>query len=258
MLKSVLRSASQHFSGALARRLQARLYASDLNKLATVYGTDKWNSHFYTPHYQRHFGHLRAKKLNILEIGVGGHSDACAGGASLRMWKAFFPNSMIHAIDIHDKSSFQENRIRIYRGSQFDRDFLIETYNKIGSLDIVIDDGSHVNEHVIFAFNTLFPLLNENGIYVVEDTQTSYWKQFGGDSENLRNPVTSMNFFKDLADCLNYAEIPRAGYEPTQFDKTIVAIHFYHNLAFIQKGHNDEGSNKPHMVDPYGRGNSQP
>lgn len=57
-----------------------------------------------------------------------------------------------------------------------------------------------------------------------------------------------MNFFKALTDCLNFAEIPRTDYEPTSFDKTIVAIHFYHNLVFIEKGRNDEGSNKPHML----------
>jgi hypothetical protein len=248
MLKGIVRTTVQQLVGALGLALKARLYASDLNRLATLYSTDKWNSHFYTPHYRKHFGHMRRKSMNILEIGVGGGKNLRMGGASLRMWKAFFPNSLIHAIDIHDKSHLQEDRIRIYQGSQFDGDFLIGIYNKIGSLDIVIDDGSHVNEHVIFTFLVLFPLLSENGIYVIEDIQTSYWKPFGGDSTDLRNPATSMNFFKALTDCLNCAEIHRIDYEPTLFDRTIVAIHFYHNLIFIQKGRNDEGSNKPHMV----------
>lgn len=174
MLKGIVRTTVQQLVGALGLGLKARLYADDLNKLATLYSTDKWNSHFYTPHYQKHFGHMRRKRMNIIEIGVGGDKNMRMGGASLRMWKAFFPKSLIHGVDIHDKSHLQEDRIRIYQGSQFDGDFLIGIYKKIGSLDIVIDDGSHVNEHVIFTFLVLFPLLNENGVYVIEDIQTSY------------------------------------------------------------------------------------
>ncbi len=127
------------------------------------------------------------------------------------MWKACFPNSTIHGLDLYNKSALEEDRIRIYKGSQFDRDSLLDTYRKMGSVDIVIDDGSHFSEHVIFSFKVLFPLLSENGIYVIEDTQTSYWKFAGGDSEDLRNPSTLMNFFKDLADGLNYQEVPARG-----------------------------------------------
>jgi len=164
------------------------------------------------------------------------------------MWKACFPNSTIHGLDLYNKSALEEDRIRIYKGSQFDRNSLLDTYRKMGSVDIVIDDGSHFSEHVIFSFKVLFPLLSENGIYVIEDTQTSYWKFAGGDSEDLRNPSTLMNFFKDLADGLNYQEVPRQGYEPTVFDQTVVGVHFYHNLIFVQKGRNDERSNKADFV----------
>ena len=248
MLTNLFATTFNRLFTELARHVKARLYANDITKLALLYGTDKWNSHFYTPHYQRHFAGLRRKKLNILEIGIGGYTHQRVGGASLKVWKAFFPNSVIHAIDIDDKSFLQEQRIRIYQGSQFDGDFLAKLCAEIGALDIVIDDGSHLNEHVIYTFNQLFPRLSENGIYVIEDLQTSYWKKFGGDATNLANPGTSMIFFKGLADSLNYSEIPRPGYEPTVFDKTIVAIHFYHNLIFVQKGRNDEGTNKPHVV----------
>ena len=54
-------------------------------------------------------------------------------------------------------------------------------------LDIIIDDGSHINEHVIRTFQYLFPKLKPGGIYVVEDTQTSYRQDYGGDDKNLNN-----------------------------------------------------------------------
>jgi hypothetical protein len=248
MLIGLLRRAGRHVSRAFRQRLQGLLHSDDLDQLAIRYGSDKRDDHFYTSHYQKHFAHLRKQKLNILEIGVGGYKDPHVGGTSLRMWKACFPNSTIHGLDLYNKSALEEDRIRIYKGSQFDRDSLLDTYRKMGSVDIVIDDGSHFSEHVIFSFKVLFPLLSENGIYVIEDTQTSYWKFAGGDSEDLRNPSTLMNFFKDLADGLNYQEVPRQGYQPTVFDQTVVGVHFYHNLIFIQKGRNDERSNKADFV----------
>jgi hypothetical protein len=228
------------YSRKLIRYLKSIIYSKNLNKLALIHKTDKGNQHQYTRHYQEHFRHLRKRRLNILEIGVGGWDDPLAGGNSLRMWKRYFPNSMIYAIDICEKSALQEKRIKIFRGSQVDENFLKDVFNRIGSLDIIIDDGSHINEHMIASFKILFPLLNNGGIYVVEDTETSYWPDYGGDSKNLNNPSTAMNFFKSLTDCINYKEFRVPGYKAIYFDENIVSLHFYHNLVFICKGINDE------------------
>lgn len=111
--------------------------------------------------------------------------------------------------------------------------------NRIGEIDIIIDDGSHINEHVIETFKFLFPKLKNGGIYVIEDTQTSYWKDLGGDSENLNNPKTMMNFFKSLIDSLNSKEFETSNQIKSYFDKKIISMHFYHNLIFIYKGNND-------------------
>ena len=40
----------------------------------------------------------------------------------------------------------------------------------VGTFDIILDDRSHLNKDVIQSFETLFPLLNDNGIYIIEDT----------------------------------------------------------------------------------------
>jgi tetratricopeptide (TPR) repeat protein len=62
-----------------------------LVRLAKKFRTDKWGSHFYAQHYHKHFFPYRRREINLLEIGVGGWSHPLRGGASLRMWKAFFP-----------------------------------------------------------------------------------------------------------------------------------------------------------------------
>jgi hypothetical protein len=218
-------------------------HGDNLPGLAKAMGTDKEGTHYYTAHYAFHFAPLRHRRLKILEIGV-------ATGASLRTWRAYFPNSMIYGIDILDKRYHDSHRIKTFQGSQADPGFLRAVINEIGAPDIIIDDGSHINQHVILSFNTLFPLLAPTGIYAIEDMQTSYWTLGSADNSGTDwggsmdpQAPTSMNFLKSLLDGINYEEFPPgANYEPTFFDRHIIGMHFYHSLAFIYKGNNNEGS----------------
>jgi len=224
-------------------RLLAYGARKDLSRLAVLFGTDKWNSHWYTPHYEEHFRNLRGKRLNLLEIGIGGYANPREGCHSLRMWKAYFRKGRIYGIDVYDKKSLEEPRIHLFQGSQDDEAFLRSVSERAGGFDIVVDDGSHLNEQVIKSFEVLFPLLREGGIYVVEDTQFSYWPGCGGNLDDPNDPKTIMGYFKRLADGLNYEERLKPGYAPTYLDQHIIGIHFYHNLVFVLKGDNREGSN---------------
>jgi hypothetical protein len=207
------------------------------------YGTDKWGSHWYASHYQRHFQSLRRKGITLLEIGIGGCDDPRLGGASLRMWRRYFPKATIVGLDYYDKSLHAQTRIRVYQGDQSDEEVLRRIVGEVGRPDIIIDDGSHLNPHVIKSFEVLFPLLADDGIYVVEDTQTAYWPDFGGSGEDLAYAPTSMCLLKNLVDGLNHEEFIRPGYMATYCDRHVTAVHFYHNLVFVQKGLNKEGSN---------------
>ncbi|MBW4630839.1 MAG: class I SAM-dependent methyltransferase [Iphinoe sp. HA4291-MV1] len=249
-----LDSYCQTFFKNLPHQLKSFIYRKDLRKLLPLYNS-KWNPNMYGQRYQQHFAPLRTKKLKILEIGVGGYDDPLSGGDSLRMWKTYFPNSMIYGIDIVDKKALESDRIKIFQDSQDDENFLEKVVAETGKLDIIIDDGSHQNEHVIKTFQILFPELNDGGIYVVEDTHTSYipsydnwsnfcsdsvlphWARYGG-SLDLYDSRTMINFFKRLVDCLSHQEFLHPGYSPNYFDKHIVAIHFYRNQVFIYKGDN--------------------
>lgn len=217
---------------------------SNLTRLADIHKTDKSRYHFYTQHYQLHFNPYKYKKISLFEIGVGGYENPLSGGESLRMWKSFFPFAKIFSLDVFDKSFLEEKRIKIYNGSQVDQLILQKIDDECGPFDLIIDDGSHINEHVIKTFEFLFPKLKIGGIYVVEDTQTSYWEEYGGSSKNLNKEGSIYNFFKSLIDSLNSEEFILDDYIKTYYDKHIVAMHFYHNLIFIYKGDNNETSNK--------------
>ncbi|MHA7872381.1 MAG: class I SAM-dependent methyltransferase, partial [Hyphococcus sp.] len=181
--------------GPLRALIGAAAASDNLEQLGIKHSTDKLY-HGYLPHYQRHFASRRESAQVVLEIGVGGFDDPQKGGESLRMWADYFPNAHIHGVDIIDKSAHDGPRMTTHKGSQNDQDFLRGLISRIGTPDVIIDDGSHVNEHILTSFKTLFPLLAKTGVYVIEDMQTAYLPDAGGDFRDLNNPATSAGFAK--------------------------------------------------------------
>jgi MycE methyltransferase N-terminal len=213
----------------------------DLGELAVRYESDKWGGlHWFTPHYDRHFRDLRNEVVRVLEIGIGGYSGSWGGG-SLKMWKRYFPRGLIYGLDVFDKSDLDEPRITTLRGDQNDSDQLVVLAERYGPFDIVIDDGGHVNEHVLTSFRTLLPHVRPGGFYVIEDLWTTYCPGYGGAENSVSPPTTSVGLLKSLLDGLQYEEHPPGGAEPGYSDTHVVGVHTYHNIAFIEKGRNEEG-----------------
>lgn len=248
---SAYRTASRG-ARAIDRNLRQRAVAlrspapGRLTRLAIRYGTDKWGVHRYTPHYEHHLGRLVHSEFAMLEIGIGGYAFEREGGASLKMWKAFFPKARIVGLDIEDKSFVDEPRIVSYQGSQVDHEVLARVDAEQGPFAVIIDDGSHNPAHIRETFGVLFPLLSDGGVYVIEDTQTSYWPQWGGSSDP-NDPTQTMGLIKDLLDGLNWEEWRPNGDEPSYADEHVVEVHAYHNLVFIVKGSNRESSPEMRM-----------
>ena len=206
-----------------------------LQEISLKYGSDKIE-HGYINTYESYFSEIKDKKLKILEIGI-------ADGKSLLTWSDYFKNSIIVGLDIHkidviEKKLDREN-IKIHQGSQSDEIFINKIIKQYNSFDIIIDDGSHLSKDVKKSFHLLFPHLNNDGIYVVEDMQTSYNHFFGGNPFDLKYSNSHMNFFKNLTDRLNYQEIANPFYTTKDYDAQITNISFYHNLVFVRKGLNN-------------------
>jgi demethylmacrocin O-methyltransferase len=117
-----------------------------------------------------------------------------------------------------------------------------------GPFDIIIDDGSHQNAHQIFTFYEIFDRLAENGLYIIEDIQTSFWPgHFGGAAiTDTAFGRTCVGEFLELSKYLNHSEFfSRDGLDNRRmvYAKKIRRITLEHNLIIIQKGSNENASN---------------
>jgi hypothetical protein len=201
------------------------------------FGSDKSSKiHNYTRYYEQYFEKIRNENLKILEIGV-------QFGYSMKAWKEYFQNSIIYGIDIGDCGNLAEDRAVILKGDQSDKLFLKETNTKYGPFNIIIDDGSHRNSDMIISYETLFPLLKNGGVYVVEDLHCCYW---GWDDSTSFIDV----IIKDkLIDAINASGklgvadrnnvkldswYPKLG-ELNWDEENIKAIHQYRSIIFIEK-----------------------
>lgn len=169
---------------------------NSLDEIAIKNGTDKSSKiHNYCVKYEKYFNFNRNENLKILEIGV-------LNGDSLRTWSEFYPNSVIVGIDIDEQCIVHESeKIKIEIGSQIDENFLNNVIEKYGEFDLILDDGSHLQSHMIKSFEILFPYVKKNGIYVVEDVCCSYWDKYEG---GFRKNGTSIEYFKDIIDDVNF------------------------------------------------------
>lgn len=132
-------------------------------------GTHTFNNRTLLHTYERHFRHLRNLPITLLEIGI-------LDGASLKMWEEYFPYGKIIGLDINpDKLKFKTDRTAVYIGSQDDELILNQIKRDYPEgFDIVIDDGSHINELTFASYNQLYSHVKLGGQYCIEDTICAY------------------------------------------------------------------------------------
>jgi len=123
--------------------------------------------------FEKAFELIRYKKLTVVELGV-------RSGGSIKLWRDYFPNSTIIGVDIDPVCLKTEGeRIKILNAgqdSQEVKDFILENSDsEFGpGADIIIDDASHITVLTLASLKLLLPILNYDGIYVIEDLHCSY------------------------------------------------------------------------------------
>ncbi|RJF82131.1 class I SAM-dependent methyltransferase [Azospirillum cavernae] len=222
---------------------------NSLEKLANKHKASK-SSHDYLRRYEAHLGSKRNSIQRVLEIGLRApHQEKT--GASIHMWRDYFPNATIYGCDINpDCLDLMSERVVVEIFNSADpsaaRRF-VEQHG--GDFDLIIDDGSHWYKDQINTFLNFFPLLKNGGLYVVED-------MISGDGPHR---YLATNAFKELVDAINvlpptvstghwhnFKSLPP---EYPEIMKCVTGISFYRFISFIEKG-NNPGDNKYMMEMP--------
>ncbi len=158
--------------------------------------SDKWS--LYIEKWDDIFTPFKNREINLLEIGI-------QNGGSLEIWAKYFSKAKnIIGCDIEEdckKLEFNDPRISVIIGDANTDEAEQEITKKSPDLDIIIDDGSHRSSDIIKSFARYFKILNDDGVYVIEDLHASYWKEFEG---GLYTPYSAMAFLKRLADITNF------------------------------------------------------
>jgi len=129
--------------------------------------TDKNTSHSYINTYEYLFWNKKYNNNNILEIGIGEPKYNKQNGGSIKLWNDYFPNSIVYGLDILDISNVNEeiinkDRINLITSTNaYDANFIENTFIKNNiKFDILIDDGPHTLESMIFFVKFYLPLLH--------------------------------------------------------------------------------------------------
>lgn len=124
--------------------------------------------------YDYLFSRFKNKEIVFVEVGV-------LNGGSLFMWKKYFGDkAKIIGIDLNPNAKkWEAQGFEIFIGNQGDPNFWRNTMNQIGKIDIILDDGGHTYKQQVITVESVVNSMNENGLIVIEDVQTSYLKGFG-------------------------------------------------------------------------------
>ena len=142
--------------------------------------TDKNTTHSYIDLYQQLLVSKKETAKNILEIGIGDFGPK--NGGSILLWKNFFTNAIIYAIDIlpNDRvmdQLFNDNRIILFTSTDgYNNDFFTNNFlNKNIKFDFMLDDGPHTLESMQQFIKLYSQIMTDNGILIIEDVQSMDW-----------------------------------------------------------------------------------
>lgn len=184
----------------------------------TKYLSIKHDSYFQV--YENVFGKYVGQSITFVEIGV-------LNGGSLFMWRDYFgANARIIGIDLNpDAKKWEESGFEIFIGDQSAPSFWDAFYQKVGPVDIVLDDGGHTNLQQIITTHYAIPHIKDGGTLVVEDVHTSYFKDFGNPSK-----YSFVNFAKRMADSIN-SRFPAVKVVKNDYGSKVFSVTFYESIV---------------------------
>jgi predicted O-methyltransferase YrrM len=158
--------------------------SSKLCEIGAKYDTDKSSQrknvtntrhcHPYTLFYDSLFCEYVNEQLNIAEIGI-------LHGASLLMWREYFPNANIYGFDNNPeyieqfKASHGTNNVFLNHMDVSDKKNISDVFQNTGiQYDIIIEDSTHLMDHQVNVIESCVNHLKPGGILIIEDVFKKY------------------------------------------------------------------------------------
>jgi len=124
------------------------------------------------------------KPLKLFEIGLGCNMGY-GPGASVKLWRALFPNLNLWEAD-YDKACVEKfaadgmlGGAHVVTGDQASPSVLQRWIDESGGrFDVVVDDGGHSNTQIKASFDALWPHVMPGGVYFLEDLHCGRSEQY--------------------------------------------------------------------------------
>ncbi len=193
-----------------------------MDALALRHGTDKGSQrHDFARVYDSFLSQWREQPVRVVELGV-------YEGASLRMWRDYFPRGEVYGVDISPGAmKYAGDRMHVYIGDQKSPEVLDRVLADSGPIDLVVDDGSHRYTEQQGTLTYLWPHLKPGGVYIMEDIHTSYIERWG---MTYRAEETTVELLKQIID-----DIHVATHKQSPVLGGVKSMHFYFETCVICK-----------------------
>ena len=136
--------------------------------------TDLRHCHPYTLYYDELFKNKINDKLEIAELGI-------LDGASLLMWKEYFPQANIYGFEYNlklinnFKRKFNNERVFLSQLNVSSKESIVNAFHALNVMyDIIIEDTTHQFDDQIRVIESVHPFLKPGGILIIEDIFKRY------------------------------------------------------------------------------------
>lgn len=185
----------------------------------------KWDHYFAI--YKRHLYHFRNTSVRVAEVGVN-------DGGSLLMWRAFFgDDATLFGIDLNNRTLGYARR----REYGHPTEIVIEDQRapgawericeRLGPLDVVLDDASHDPRAQVATVTGAWSCLRPGGVIVVEDV--------------FRTPATGAvshlvrEHLRGASGLFATADVPNGELVSTRSQAAVFGVHFYALVVVLEK-----------------------
>jgi len=189
--------------------------------MSTKYLSIKHESYFQV--YEDVLAPYAGAPITFVEVGV-------FNGGSLFMWREFLgPQARIIGIDLNpDAQRWREHGFEIFIGDQSDPAFWDRFYAEVGPVDILLDDGGHMNQQQIVTADKALDHIKDGGCLIVEDVHASYLPEFGNPSDG-----SFIAFAKRVVDSLA-GRFPAIKVVGNEYWKKVYSMTFYESIVVFK------------------------